>query len=356
MDVHRKQRGTSRHTGQRRVATASAGLCAAVLLTATACGSGGTASGAGGSGSGSSGSAKNVTVGFIVKTLSNPYFAGMQKAAKAEAKAKGVDLIFEAGKYDGDVATQISDIESLTTRGADAIVIVPNVSSGVVPALQKAKAQGATIIAADTNVDPASAADSFVATDNFKAGTLNGKWAKAALQGKQPVIALLEGTPGSSVNTDRMGGFLKGMGLTKKSAAVDLITHGDQGKAQTAMENALAAHPDINLVWTINEPAALGAAKAVADKGLTGKVLIVSMDGSCRGIDAVKNGVISTDVMQFPSKMSTIAIDEAVQAAQGKKIPQRVDTGEVLVTTHPQDGVSSKDVSFGTQNCWGSAQ
>lgn len=294
-----------------------------------------------------------ITVGFIVKTLNNPYWAAMQKAAEAEAKKTGVHLIFEAGKYDGDVSTQISDIEDLTTHGASAIIIAPSVSASVAPALERAKKAGITVIAVDTAVEPASAADSFVATNNFKGGTEGGEWAKAAMGGKKPVLALLEGTPASSVNTERMGGFLKGMGMQKSQAAVDLITNGDQTKALNAMQNALVAHPDINLVWTINEPAAFGAAVALKRGGSADKATIVTMDGSCHGVQGVADGQINADVLQFPAKMAQIAIQEAIEASQGKKIPARVDTGEPLTTLHPQQGVASIPPSAALKECWG---
>lgn len=320
---------------------------AVLLLTALACGCSAQAMAA------TTPAASDITIGFIVKTLSNPYFGAMQKAAVAEAKAKDVHLIFEAGKYDGDVSTQISDIEDMTTHGVKAIIIVPNVSSAVAPALARARKAGITVIAADTAVGPPDVAQSFIATDNLKGGIEDGKWAKAALHGEKPVVALLEGTPASSVNTDRMGGFLKGMGMTKSQAAIDLITHGDQTKALSAMQNALVGHPDINLVWTINEPAAFGAYTAIKSAGKAGKIRIVSMDGSCNGIKGVKNGEISADVMQFPGKMAKVAIDEAIEASQGKTIPKRVDTGQPLVTMHPQAGVPSKTPQQVMNQCWG---
>jgi len=294
-----------------------------------------------------------ITVGYIVKTLNNPYWAAMQKAAEAEAKRTGVQLIFEAGKYDGDVSTQISDIEDLTTHGANAIIIAPSVSASVAPALRAAKKAGITVIAVDTAVEPADVADSFVATDNFKGGVEEGQWAKVATGGKKPVVALLEGTPASSVNTERLGGFLKGMGMNKSEAAVDLITNGDQTKALDAMQNTLAAHPDINLVWTINEPAAFGAYTAIKNAGLVGKVQIVTMDGSCQGIQAVADGRFGADVLQFPAKMAQISIQEAIQAARGKKIPARFDTGEPLVTFHPQPGIVSIPPQQALYDCWG---
>jgi fructose transport system substrate-binding protein len=296
-----------------------------------------------------------IIVGYLVKTLTNPYFVAMEPVAKAEAAKLGVKLVYEAGKYDGDTATQTSQIQDLVTQGAKAIVLIPSISAGIVPAVKAATAKGIAVIALDTATDPSSAVTAFFATDNYQAGILNGLWARKAFAGVAPKIALLEGTPGSSVNTDRMQGFLNGFGLNtmKQFVVADQITNGDQGKGQTAMENILTAHPDVNLVWTINEPAALGAATAIKAKGLSSKIKIVSMDGGCRGIKAVRDGIISTDVMQFPSKMAKLGVDYAVQAANGKKIPALIDTGEVLVTTHPQPFVPFSPVSFGLANCWG---
>jgi fructose transport system substrate-binding protein len=280
----------------------------------------------------------------------------MRPVAQAEAKMLGVKLVYEAGKYDGDNATQTSQIDDLITSGAKAIVLIPNLSAGIVPAVKRATARGIPVIALDTATDPPSAVTSFFATDNYEAGVLNGLWARKLFNasGKTPVIALLEGTPGSEVNTDRMNGFLSGFGLnTRKDVVADLVTNGDQAKGQTAMENALTAHPNINLVWTINEPAALGAATAVKAHGMAGKITIVSMDGGCRGIRGVRDGLINTDVMQFPRKMAKLGVDYAVKAARGQKIPAFIDTGEVLVTKAPQPFVPWSPISFGLANCWG---
>ena len=296
--------------------------------------------------------AKKITICFLVKTLTNPYFVAMRPVAQSEANKLGVTLVYEAGKYDGDNATQTAQVDDCITRHAGAIVLIPELSSGIVPAVRRATAKHIAVLALDTATIPVSAVTSFVATDNFLAGVKNGQWAKKALAGKKVVFALLEGTPGSSVNTDRMGGFLKGFGAKQKAAASDLVTSGDQAKAQTAMENALTAHSNINLVWTINEPAALGAATAIKARGLAGKVKIVSMDGSCRGIRAVRSGTIDTDVMQFPSKMAQLGVLYGDRAALGQKIPKRVDTGEPLIARNPY-GLPNKSISFALSHCWG---
>lgn len=299
------------------------------------------------------GAQEKISVALIVKTLSNPFFVAMGAAAKEEAAKKNVTLIYEAGKYDGDNATQTSMMDDLVTRGVKTIALVPNLSAGIAPAVKRAQAAGVKVLAIDTALDPIDLSDSFIATDNLKAGTLNGEWAKKAMGSTTPKIALLEGTPGGSVNTDRMNGFLTGYGPdTKKYVVADEITNGDQGKGQTAMENILNAHPDVNLVWTINEPAALGAATAIKARGLSGKIKIVSMDGGCRGVKGVQDGLIDSDVMQFPKKMGTTAVDFAVDVAAGKTVPKRVDTGELLITKTSTASASTQTIAFGLANCW----
>jgi fructose transport system substrate-binding protein len=293
------------------------------------------------------------SVALIVKTLSNPFFIAMGAAAKDEADKKNVTLIYEAGKYDGDNATQTSMMDDLVTRGVKTIALVPNLSAGIVPAVKRAQAAGVKVLAIDTALDPASLSDSFIATDNLKAGVLNGKWAKDAMGSTPAKIALLEGTPGGEVNSDRMNGFLQGFGDPNRHMVVaDEITNGDQGKGQTAMENILNAHPDVNLVWTVNEPAALGAATAIKARGLTGKIKVVSMDGGCRGVKGVQDGAIDSDVMQFPKKMGMTAVDFAVDIAAGKTVPKRVDTGELLITKTSTEGDGTQTLAFGLANCW----
>ena len=138
--------------------------------------------------------AKKILICFLVKTLTNPYFVAMRPVAQSEANKLGVTLLYESGKYDGDNATQTSQVDDCITRGAGAIVLIPELSAGIVPAVRRATAKHIAVLALDTATIPASAVTSFVATDNFLAGVKNGQWAKRALAGKKAVFALLEGT------------------------------------------------------------------------------------------------------------------------------------------------------------------
>ena len=285
--------------GGRRAALIATGLTASLVLAA--CGGGGS-SGSSGSGASGSASGEEVIVGLITKTDTNPFFVKMKDGATQAAQQAGVTLQSFAGKQDGDNEAQVQAIENLISAGAKGFMITANDSKAIVPSLDKAKQAGMLVIALDTPVDPPDAADATFATDNFQAGNLIGQWAKAKFEaeGKQARIAMLDLSPnGVSVDVQRDQGFLSGFGIdiANKDQIGDEsdprivghdVTDGAEEGGRTAMENLLQKDPSINLVYTINEPAAAGAYAALEAAGKQNDVTIVSVDGGCPGVAAVK--------------------------------------------------------------------
>jgi fructose transport system substrate-binding protein len=344
-------------------------------LSLTACGGSSTAN----SGSGSD---EKVGVSLIVKTTTNPFFISMQEGAKKAAEADGVDLKLAAGKADGDEDSQIQAIENAISKGDKGILITPNGPS-VVDALKKAKDAGLFVIALDTPPDPADAVDITFATDNFAAGELIGKWTAAQLGGKKATIALLDLFDDKVVSVDynRDQGFLSGLGID----TADAKKNGDEAKTgkytggkggdyeivgsqasqgaedggRTGMENLLSKNPNINVVYTINEPAAAGAYEALKSAGKEKDVLIVSIDGGCAGVNNVKSGVIGATAQQYPIKMAEMGVKAIVELAKTGKKPANSEgldffnTGVELVTDTPADGVKSMTTSEASKICWG---
>jgi fructose transport system substrate-binding protein len=323
-------------------------LASALSLSMAACGN---------SGSGSKqASSSGIKIGLITKTDTNPYFVKLREAAKAEAAKNGADLIALAGKFDGDNEGQVSAIENLVSQGVKGILITPNSSTGILSAIKQARDAGVVVIALDTATSPESAVDATFATDNKKAGVLQGQWVKAALGSKDPKVLMLDGTPGGTVDDFRHQGFLQGMGLKDGDPQVagKENTNGDQTKAQTAMENLLQRVPDANAVYTINEPAAAGAYQAISAAGKTSQITVGSIDGSCTGVRNVQAGKFGATVMQFPAKMATLGVDAVVKYAKDHTKPSGFnDTGAQLITDKPVAGLDSKDTAWGLQNCWG---
>jgi fructose transport system substrate-binding protein len=134
-------------------------------------------------------------------------------------------------------------------------------------------------------------------------------------------------------------------------------SYGDQAKGQTAMENCLQKSANINLVYTVNEPAAAGAFKALKNAGKDKGVTIVSIDGGCEGVRNVGNGMIAATSQQYPLKMGAMGVAAAVEFAKtGQRPSGYTDTGVVLIAGRPLAAVASKDVRAGTDLCWGKKQ
>ncbi|GAB0117932.1 substrate-binding domain-containing protein [Acidisoma sp. 7E03] len=313
-----------------------------------------------------------VSACLITKTDSNPYFVTMRKGAIIEAKKLGVALKTYAGKYDGDNQTQVSAIESCIADGAKGILITASDSKAIVPTVEKARQAGLLVIALDTALDPVSAADMTFATDNFQAGELIGQWAKAYLGDKaaDAKIAMLDvSIEHPSVDVARDHGFLTGFGIKIDNPQVfdvpdprivgHAVTAGSEEGGQKGMESLLARDPNINLVYTINEPAAFGAYQALKSVGKADKVTIVSIDGSCTGVRGVQAGIIAADSQQYPLKMASLGIKAIVDYAKTGQKPQAsagkdfLNTGTALITAKPQPGLASITPAEGAKLCWG---
>jgi fructose transport system substrate-binding protein len=262
-------------------------------------------------------------IGLITKTETNPFFVKMKEGAKAEAKKMGAPLMTAAGKADGDTMVQITAIQNMVAAGAKTILITAS-GDAIIPTVKKVQAKGVQVIALDS---PFEGADALFATDNYKAGVLNGQYAKAALGNKPAKIAILDLFPGHPVGAQRHNGFMTGFGLKAFDAKSNELsstagtvcagdTGGNQAKGQTAMENCLQKDPSINVVHTINELAAAGVFNAL--------------------------------------KMAAMGVVAGVEYAKtGKKASGYVDTGVTLIAAKSIAGVDSKDTKVGMALCWG---
>ena len=316
--------------------------------------------------------AADVGACLITKNNTNPFFVKMKEGAESGAKAAGVSLKSFAGVKDGDAAPQITAIENCIAAGVKGILITPS-NDSVGPALKKARAAGILVISLDTPLGDKDAQDATFATDNFQAGILIGQWAKAQLgdKAKDAKIAMLDiNKDNISVDVLRDTGFLTGFGIdvpNKKIMGSEkdprIVGHesslGSPDGGVKAMETLLAKNPNINVVYTINEPAAEGAFQVLKKAGKEKGVLIVSVDGGCPGVKNVQAGVIGATSQQYPLLMASKGIEAIVEFAKTGTKPKATEglgffnTGVNLITDHPAAGVPSLDTKEGLAKCWG---
>ena len=310
---------------------------------------------------------------LITKTDINPFFVKMKEGATAKAEELGITLSTYAGKVDGDHETQVQAIETCIASGAKGILITASDTKAIVPVVQQARDAGLLVIALDTPLEPIDSADATFATDNFKAGELIGAWAAAtmgdkAADAKIAMLDLADSQPSVGVLRDQ--GFLQGFGVElgdpnrwgdEEDPRIigHEVTAGNEEGGRTAMESLMIKDPGINIVYTINEPAAAGAHEALKAFGREDKVLIVSVDGGCPGVQNVADGVIGATSQQYPLLMASLGVEAiAAWAADGSKPEpseglEFFDTGVSLVTDQPADGVESIDTAEGMDRCWG---
>ena len=301
-----------------------------------------------------------VTLGLITKQEANPFWVTMKEVAQDTADEDDVELLTATGRSDVDYQSQVRAIQDMTRRGASGILIAPTDSEAVVPAIRDARREGVTVIAVDTPTDPESAVDALFATNNTRAGELIGRYARAKARedGFEPKIAMLDLAPGIASGEQRHDGFLRGFGIEEGDPQIvgSVDTEGDEARGRAGMEQLLRANPDINVVYTVNEPAAFGAAAALDAAGKSkGDVILVSVDGGCEAIkDGVRPGVIDATAQQYPENMAREGVEALAKAARGGAEPSGyLDTGVELITGDPVDGVDSQNVAFGVRNCWG---
>ena len=310
---------------------------------------------------------------LITKTDINPFFVKMKEGATAKAEELGISLSSYAGKVDGDHESQVTAIETCIASGAKGILLTASDTKAIVPAVQQAREAGVLVIALDTPLEPIDSADATFATDNFEAGRLIGAWAAATLgdaaaDAKIAMFDLNESQPSVGVLRDQ--GFLTGFGIDVKDVKKwgdeddpriigNEVTAGNEEGGRTAMENLLLKDPDINVVYTINEPAAAGAYETLKSFGKEEGVLIVSVDGGCPGVQNVAEGVIGATSQQYPLLMASLGIEAIKKWADSGEKPENspgldfFNTGVNLVTDKAVDGVESISVQEGLDRCWG---
>ena len=290
-------------------------------------------------------SGEKVGVSLIVKTTTNPFFVAMEDGAKKAAEAGGVDLKLAAGKADGDEDTQIQAIENAISKGDKGILITPN---GPSVSRRPEEGQGRRPVRHRPGhpAGPRRRRRHHVRHRQLRRRRADRQVDRQpSWTARKPPSRCVDlfNDKVVSVDYNRDQGFLTGLGID----TADKKKNGDEAKTgkytggkggdyeivgsqasqgaedggRTAMETLLSKNPNINVVYTINEPAAAGAFEALKAAGKEKDVLVVSVDGGCTGVNNVKSGVIGATAQQYPVKMAELGVKAIVDLAKTGKKP-----------------------------------
>jgi ribose transport system substrate-binding protein len=272
------------------------------------------------------------TIGVSLLTLDNPFFKVIGDNIIAEAKKHGYQAIVVSG--DKDVAKQSNQIKDFIVKNVSAIVLSPCDSKSIVPVIQEANAAGIPVFTVDIPCnEPGVKIVTQISTDNYgggKEGALAMIEALGEVGGK---IAVLHFKQAESCQL-RVKGFTEVIDAHNASgkAKIDIVTELESGGAKDvgykAAEDALQAHSDLRGIFAINDPAALGARAALEKAGKEQQVVIIGFDGQPEGKQAIKDGKIYADPIQFPDKMGVQVVDAIIRHSKGETLPP-----EILIPT-----------------------
>lgn len=278
------------------------------------------------------GHAQQKEIAVMLPAAGDPYFKLKSFGYIDEGKKLGYDVkIYDAGGY-GNLQKQVSQIEDVIQRKVSAIVLVPASSDGTVPVVEKAIAAGIPVIN-DGIATHSNKVTGFVGEPSYVMCELLGAYVANHLAGKGAIV-MLSGPGGLDLTKLRINGFkdyiAKFPGL---KVVADKFTSTSSADALTTMQDFLQAHPDTKAVYTFNSPIAIGAVQALRAAGKkAGEVIVATTDLDVETQRLIEEGWIQVTVVSQPVNMARLAVQRAIEAAQGKQIPKETLTQPTMIT------------------------
>lgn len=270
-------------------------------------------------------------IGISILTTANPFFVEISDSVKQAAKQAGYELISVSGEYDAN--KQQNQVKDFIVQKVSAIILTPCDSRAVGTAIQEANAAGIPVFTADiASIASGAKVITHVATDNYSGGR-QAAIAMIEALGGQGKVAILDFPQVESVML-RTKGFRKELDEQKKSKGVTIeivgVLPGDgaKDKSYKATQDLLQSHPDLNGIFAINDPSALGCYAALENAGVADKIKIVGFDGQIDGKRAIRDGKIYADPIQFPVRIGQETMAVVLKYLNGEDVP-----AEILIPT-----------------------
>jgi len=275
-------------------------------------------------------------IAVIPKGTTHEFWKSVHAGAERAAKEMGqVEILWKGPLLEDDRDGQINVVQDFVTQQVDGIVLAPLDSQALVNAVKAAKEAGIPTVIFDSGLADPSVIVSYVATDNYVAGTLAAKRLGEVLQGKGNAL-LLRYAPGSESTEQREQGFLDV--LSKEYPDVKLISSNEYsgGTAESAFEKSqqllVKYRDEVDGVFAVNESSGMGMYRALEQEGLLPKVKFVTFDPSDRLIAGMADGKVLGIVLQDPVTMGYKGVKTMVQHLRGEKVESRISTGEYIAT------------------------
>ena len=294
-------------------------------------------------GSVSAQNAKKHKIGVLTKSLANPYFLLMKQGYEYAQKKLGVEVVFGSTPAEEADVEQLNILLSWLAEGSlEGYVVTPFRATSLNSALTRASRKNLPIINIDELIpEDVAKADGIkivarIASNNVEAGILDAQLVLSSIP-KGSDVAIIEGDPGTTSSIERVTGFTKAAKEGGLNIVASQPANWNRKKASELATNILMGDSNLKAIFVANDDMALGVVPAVQATGATGKIIVVSVDGTPDAINALKQGLLAGTVAQYPDAMAYMAIETLVKNLNGETVPEKISSPIKLIT---KDNVS----------------
>jgi ribose transport system substrate-binding protein len=264
-------------------------------------------------------------IGVVPKATSHLFFVSVHAGVDAAARAFHVDVLWNGPQNETDYARQIEIVDSMITQQVSAIAISATDQEALAAPVERAIRAGIPVTVFDSAVNIKDYV-SFIATDNYAAGC-TGARVLAGFTGNRGKVGMVMQKPGGTSTVLREQGF--DATIAKEFPRIQVVARqygmADPARSRAAAEDILTAHPDLAGIFASSEAASLGSLQAIKNRGLEGKVKLVTFDFSKAHVDALRDGTINAMLVQEPYKLGYEAVKSLVQKLHGETPPKTVE-------------------------------
>lgn len=269
---------------------------------------------------------------LILKVIdsSNDFWTAIIQGANMAAREYDARLTVMGPDAETKYEEQGKMIEEAIAMKPDAIALAPSNYTETLKYARKIEEAGIRLILIDSVMEE-EAGSSVVATDNVEAGRKMGRYVAEHFSDITG-IGIVGHVKGVSTATEREQGFREGLGDLEEKVQEVVFCDSDYRKAYQVTKEMLKDHPQINVIAGLNEYSSVGAAKAVKDLGLAGKIHMIGFDSSMKEVKFLEDGTFDAIVVQKPLNMGYLSIETTMQLLDNKEVPENVDSGSALIT------------------------
>jgi ABC-type sugar transport system substrate-binding protein len=277
-----------------------------------------------------------IKIGALIKNLDNEFFLTMQKGYEFAAARYGVEIVVGSTPNENSEAEQLAILEGwLNEGGFDGFIVTPFRATSLNSGLQQATAAGIPIINIDELI-PSDAQEGIdlaaqIASNNVRAGEAAAAWVAANVEAGAEV-AVIEGAPGTSSSIDRVSGFTDNITAAGYTVVASQTANWDRAEAFNVASNILQGNPNVKAIFAANDGMGLGAVEAVEAAGLSGQVVVLSVDAIPEAVEAVKAGRLAGTVAQYPDEMAVLAVEAMRKVIAGRPVAPFIESPVVLIT------------------------